>query len=100
MTLTRAIAEYDGWIFSATGNSVQKGRNGTNRRLTDLHYDRWEWILPVYSRLCVECGDHRECMVKIQSAILLGDKEMVVELMGKLIMEIKKLNADRRDHTV
>jgi hypothetical protein len=88
----RAIAEYDGWIFSASGNSVQKGRNGTNRRLTDLHYNtRWEWTLPVYTRLCVECGDHREEMMKIQSAILLGDVEMVCELMGRLIIEIKKV---------
>jgi hypothetical protein len=92
MTPARAVAEYDGWIFSATGNSVQKGRNGTNRRLTDLHYDRWEWLLPIYTRLCVVCGEHREHMMKIQSAILLGDKEMVCELMGRLIMEIKKGN--------
>jgi hypothetical protein len=88
----RAIAEYDGWIFSATGNSVQKGRNGTNRRLAALHYNtRWEWLLPVYTRLCVQCSDHRECMMKIQSAILLEDKEMVCELMGRLIMEIKNV---------
>jgi hypothetical protein len=88
----RAIAEYDGWIFSASGNSVQKGRNGTNRRLTDLHYnEKWEWIFPVYTRLYLQCSDRRDEMIKIQSAILLGDKEMVCELMGKLIMEIKKV---------
>jgi hypothetical protein len=90
MTPTRAIAEYDGWIFSATGHTAIKGRNGSARRLTDLHYDRWDWLMPIYSRLCAECGNHWDSMMKIQSAILLGDKEMVGELMGKLIMEIKK----------
>jgi hypothetical protein len=92
MTTTRAIAEYDGWIFSASGNSVQRGKNGTNRRLSDLHYDRWEWLLPVYMKLCVRHGEHREQLMKIHSAILLGDKEMACELMGKLIIEIKKVN--------
>jgi hypothetical protein len=91
MTHARAIAEYDGWIFSASGNTAIKGKNGTTRRLTDLHYDRWEWLLPAYTKLCVQCRNYREDMMKIQSAILLGDKEMVVELMGKLIMEIKKV---------
>jgi len=92
MTPTRAIAEYDGWIFSASGNSVQRGKNGTNRRLSDLHYDRWEWLLPVYNKLCVDAMEYREDMMKIQSAILLGDKEMACELMGRVIIEIKKVN--------
>jgi len=87
---TRAIAEYDGWIFSASGNSVQRGKNGTNRRLSDLHYDRWEWLLPVYNKLCVEAMEYREDMMKVQSAILLGDKEMAGELMGRVINKIKK----------
>lgn len=90
MTPTRAIAEYDGWIFSATGNSAQRGRNGSNRRLSDLHYDRWEWLLPVYMKLCVRHGEHREEIMKIQSAILLNDIEMAGELMGRLINKIKK----------
>jgi hypothetical protein len=88
--MTRTLAEYDGWIFSESGNSVQKGRNGTNRRLTDLHYDRWEWLLPVYNKLCVEAMEHREDMMKIHSAVSLGDKEMAGELMGRLIDKIKK----------
>jgi len=92
MTPNRAIAEYDGWIFSASGNSAQRGRNGTNRRLSDLHYDRWEWILPVYMKLCVRHGERRDELMKIHSAILLGDKEVACELMGRLIIEIKKVN--------
>jgi hypothetical protein len=90
----RAVAEYDGWIFSAPGNSAQRGRNGTNRRLSDLHYnDDWKWLMPVYIKLCVRHGDRREDMMKIQSAILLNDVEMACELMGRLIMEIKKVRA-------
>jgi hypothetical protein len=90
----RALAEYDGWIFTSSGKFATKGRNGTNRRLSDLHYDRWEWLYPVYLKLCKCCGaEHREGMIKVQSAILLGDKEMAGELMGKLIMEIKKVRA-------
>jgi len=92
MTPNRAIAEYDGWIFSASGNSAQRGRNGTNGRLSDLHYDRWEWILPVYMKLCVRHGERRDELMKIHSAILLGDKEVACELMGRLIIEIKKVN--------
>lgn len=91
MTPTQAVAEYDGWIFSNTGQSAIKGRNGTNRRLTDLHYkDEWRWLMPVYMKLCVSHGEHRESMMKIQSAILLGDIEIACELMGKLIIEIKR----------
>lgn len=90
MTPFRAIAEYDGWIFSVTGHTAIKGRNGSSRRMKDLHYsDRWDWLMPIYSRLCVECGEHREELRNIQSAILLNDKEMACELMGRLIMEIK-----------
>jgi hypothetical protein len=88
--MIRTLAEYDGWIFTNSGNFATKGRNGTNRRLTDLHYDRWEWLMPLYLKLCVEAMEYREDMMKIQSAILLGDKEMVAELMGKLITKIKK----------
>jgi hypothetical protein len=91
MTPTQAVAKYDGWIFSATGNSAIRGRNGTNRRLTDLHYnDKLEWLMPVYMKLCVRHGEHRESIMKIQSAILLNDIEMACELMGRLIIEIKK----------
>jgi hypothetical protein len=92
MTPTRAVAEYDGWIFSASGNSAIRGRNGTNRRLSDLHYnDKLEWLMPVYMKLCVRHGEHRESIMKIQSAILLNDIEMACELMGRLIIEIKKV---------
>jgi hypothetical protein len=91
-TSHRAIAEFDGWIFTSSGKFATKGRNGTNRRLSDLHYDRWEWLMPVFIKLCHECRvEHREDMMKIHSAILLGDKEMAGELMGRLIIEIKKV---------
>lgn len=90
----RHLAEFDGWIFSASGNTAQRGRNGTARRLTDFHYhDRWEWIMPVYSKLCARCtAAHKELMKSIQSAILLNDKEIAAELCGKLAGMLKKLN--------
>lgn len=81
----RHLAEFDGWIFSASGNSCQRGRNGTARRLTDLHYhDKWEWVMPLYAKLCGLCVD-RKRMVAIQSAILLNDIEMVGELCGRVV---------------
>lgn len=81
----RHLAEYDGWIFSASGNTAQRGRNGTVRRLTDLHYhDRWEWVMPVYQKLCIKfAGDDR--LKNIQSAILLSDIEVVGELCGRMV---------------
>jgi hypothetical protein len=79
----RSLAEFDGWIFSASGNTAQKGRNGSARRLTDLHYhDKWEWLFPVYMKLCGLCVE-RESMVTIQSAILLNDIEVAGELCGR-----------------
>jgi hypothetical protein len=88
--MTRTLAEYDGWIFTSSGNFATKGRNGTNRRLSDLHYDRWDWLLPIYNKLCVEAMEYREDMMRIHSAIMLGDKEMAGELMGRVINKIKK----------
>ena len=87
----RHLAEFDGWIFSATGNTAQRGRNGTARRLSDLHYhDQWEWIMPVYEKLCAACSaEHRELMIAIQSAINLVDKEMAGELCGKMVEGMK-----------
>lgn len=86
----RHLAEFDGWIFSASGQTAQRGKNGTARRLTDFHYnDKWEWIMPAYMRLCGRCGkEHRESMVAIQSAILLNDIELAGELCGKLAQKI------------
>lgn len=87
----RHLAEFDGWIFSASGSTCQKGKNGTARRLTDLHYDRWEWIMPVYTKLCVKfAGDAR--LKNIQSAILLDDIEMVGELCGRMVKSIDHEN--------
>lgn len=80
----RSLAEYDGWIFSASGNTAQRGRNGTARRIADLHYDQWEWIMPVYTKLCVRfAGDTR--LKNIQSALLLSDIEAVGELCGRMV---------------
>lgn len=87
----RHLAEFDGWIFSASGNSCQRGRNGTNRRLSDLHYDRWEWLFPAYLKLCRRVTD-KGLMVAIQSAINLGDIEMAGELCGRLAGEMKAKN--------
>jgi hypothetical protein len=85
----RSLAEFDGWIFSSTGNTAQRGKNGSVRRLTDLHYDRWTWIMPVYFKLCEKfAGDLR--LKNIQSAILLGDIEVVGELCGRMVEEMKE----------
>lgn len=88
----RLLAEFDGWIFSASGRNCIRGRNGTNRRLSDLHYDRWEWLFPVYSKLCRRIADKGR-MVAIQSAINLGDNEMAAELCGKLAGQLLKENS-------
>jgi hypothetical protein len=98
MTSTlRHLAEYDGWIFSTSGQTAQKGRNGTARRLTDLHYhDQWEWIMPVYSKLCAMATvEHRNLFIAIQSAILLNDIEVAGELCGKLAKCIKEKSNDK-----
>lgn len=89
----RHLAEFDGWIFSASGHTAQKGRNGTARRLTDLHYhDRWEWIMPAYAKLCARCStEHQDLMKAIQSAILLNDKEVAGELCGKMAEMVKNM---------
>jgi len=87
----RHLAEFDGWIFSNTGQSCQRGRNGTNRRLTDLHYhDRFEWLFPAYLKLCkrVVC---KHQLVAIQSALNLGDIEIAAELCGRLAERILKI---------
>lgn len=88
----RHLAEYDGWIFSASGNTAQKGKNGTARRLTDLHYhDKWEWVMPIYTKLCIRfAGDDR--LKNIQSAILLSDIEVVGELCGKMVKTMSHEN--------
>lgn len=92
----RHLAEFDGWIFSASGSTCQKGRNGTARRLTDLHYDRWEWIMPVYAKLCASCSvEHQDLMKAIQSAILLNDIEVAGELCGKMAGRIKSEYSDQ-----
>lgn len=91
----RSLAEYDGWIFSASGNTAIKGRNGTARRLSDLHYDRWEWLFPVYTKLCEQfAGDPR--LKNIQSALLLSDIEAVGELCGRMA---KPMNYERQNCT-
>jgi hypothetical protein len=78
-----SLAQYDGWTFSATGNTAIK-KNGTTRRLSDLHYDRWSWLMPVYGRIATEfAGDKR--LIAIHSAVLLGDIEMVGELCGRVV---------------
>lgn len=89
----RSLAEFDGWIFTNTGKNCQRGRNGTNRRLTDLHYhDRWDWIMPVYTKLCAIAGkEHQGALKAIQSAILLNDIEVAGELCGKMA---ERLRAD------
>lgn len=91
-TALRHLVEFDGWIFSASGHTAQKGKNGTARRLTDLHYhDSWEWIMPAYAKLCVKCSiEHQDLMKAIQSAILLNDKEIAAELCGKMAEAIKQ----------
>lgn len=83
MTTLHLIAQYDGWIFSNTGKTVRK-KGGTTRRTTDLHYlTSWQWLMPVYIKLCSECSG--EEMKVVQSAILLGDIEVAGEGCGKII---------------
>lgn len=77
------IATYDGWIFSNAGNTVRK-KNGRTRRVKDLHYlTSWQWLMPVYIRLCSEYSG--EMMKTVQSAILLDDIEVAGEVCAKLI---------------
>lgn len=79
----RLIATYDGWIFSASGNTVRK-KNGRTRRVGDLHYlTSWDWLMPVYIKLCSECSG--DTMKVVQSAILLGDIEVAGEGCGRVI---------------
>lgn len=88
MTTLHLIAAYDGWIFSASGNTATKGRNGTTRRVTDLHYlTSWQWLMPVYIKLCGEYSG--ELMKVVQSAILLGDIEVAGEGCKKIIQNQK-----------
>lgn len=82
------IATYDGWIFSASGNTVRK-KNGRTRRATDLHYlTSWKWLMPVYIRLCSEYSG--ELMKVLQSAILLDDIEVAGEVCGRVINNLNQ----------
>lgn len=50
--MNRTIAEFDGWVFTESGKSAKKGKNGNSYPAGALRYhDRWYWLKPVIDNI-------------------------------------------------
>jgi len=50
--MNRTIGELDGWIFSRSGKTAKKGKNGPWRNTKDFRYhDSWKWLKPVIDEI-------------------------------------------------
>lgn len=50
--MNRIIGELDGWIYSASGHTAKRGRNGPSYKAEFLRYhDSWKHLKPVIDKI-------------------------------------------------
>jgi hypothetical protein len=50
--MNRTIAEFDGWIYTESGKSAKKGKNGNSYPSNAIRYhDKWFWLKPVIDKI-------------------------------------------------